>query len=145
PGDALVVLVAAAIKRHHKRIDYLLDEFARLRQLAPGLPAWLVVAGGHEADTDDLVREGQSRLGDRVRFLLRFPRPRMPDLYRAADVFALCSLKEMMPIALLEAEASGLPCVVHHHPVMTWMVGPGGQAIDMAPPGALADALRALL
>jgi glycosyltransferase involved in cell wall biosynthesis len=165
PSDAPVVLVAAAIKRQHKRIDYLLREFAALRPhpnplpvgegtrtgipLPEGegrcLPVWLVVAGGWEKDTDELVAEGKQLLGDRVRFLVRFPRERMPELYRAADLFVLCSLKEMMPIALLEAAASGLPCLVHKHPVMEWMIGPGGVAIDMTAGGALAAAMGSLL
>jgi 1,2-diacylglycerol 3-alpha-glucosyltransferase len=145
PPNALVVLTAAAIKRRHKRVDYLLSEVARLRLEHPDLPVWLVVAGGWEAETDKLVEEGRHVLGDRVRFLVRFPRSRMPDLYRLADVFVLCSLKEMMPIALLEATASGLPCLVHQHPVMEWMVGPGGNALDLAAPGALAATLWVLL
>lgn len=145
PTDAFVVLTVAAIKRDHKRVDHLLDEFERLRAARPGLPAYLVVAGGWEADTDALVTEGKRRLGTRVRFLVRFPRERMPDLYRAADAFALCSLKEMMPIALLEAAASGLPCLIHPYPVMEWMAGPGGVPLDMAAPGALAAALDHLL
>lgn len=145
PADGLVVLTAAAIKRTHKRIDHLIAEFARLRAAAPDLPAWLVVAGGWESETDELIAEGRRVLGDRVRFLVRFPRPRMPELYRAADAFALCSLFEMMPIALIEAAASGLPCVVNRHPVVEWMTGPGGVRVDMAAPGALADALAGLL
>ncbi len=145
PADGLVVLTAAAIKRHHKRIDHLIAEFARLRQATPDLPVWLVVAGGWEAETDALVAEGTRLLGDRVRFLVRFPRPRMPELYRAADVFTLCSLFEMMPIALIEATASGLPCAVNRHPVVEWMTGPGGVRVDMAAPGALAAALGDLL
>ncbi len=145
PRDALVVLTAAAIKRTHKRIDALLDEVARLREADPALPVWLVVAGGREADTDELEALGARLLGDRVRFLVRFPRERMADLYRAADVFVLTSLKEMMPIAVLEASASGLPCIVHRHPVLQWMVGPGGEPIDMAAPGELASTLGVLL
>lgn len=145
PAEGLVVLTAAAIKRNHKRIDYLIGEFARLREMAPELPAWLVIAGGWESETDALLEEGKRRLGDRVRFLVRFPRERMADLYRTSDLFALCSLKEMMPIALLEALSSGLPCLVNRHPVVEWMVGPGGEAIDMATPGALASTLRRLL
>jgi glycosyltransferase involved in cell wall biosynthesis len=47
----------------------------------------------------------------------------------------------MMPVAVLEATASGLPCLVHQHPVLEWMVGPGGEAIDMATPGELTAAL----
>jgi glycosyltransferase involved in cell wall biosynthesis len=141
PERGLVVLTVAAIKRDHKRIDYLLDEFAHLLGAEPGLPLWLVVAGGRDADTDDLVRRGRAMLGDRVRFLVNHPRERMPELYRAADVFAMCSLREMMPIALIEATASGLPCLIHRYPVGEWIVGPGGQAIDMSAPGSLAWAL----
>lgn len=145
PGDGLVVLTAAAIKREHKRIDHLLSEFSRLRATHPDLPVWLVVAGGWEAETDELVAEGQRLLGDRIRFLVRFPRSRMPELYRAADLFTLCSRFEMMPIALIEAAASGLPCVVHDHPIMEWMTGPGGVRLDMAAPGQLASELAELL
>jgi glycosyltransferase involved in cell wall biosynthesis len=138
PADAMVLLSVAAIKRQHKRIDYLLDECKDLR-------GWLVVAGGWEPGTDELVEEGKRLLGDRVRFLVRFPRQRMAELYRSADAFALCSLKEMMPIALLEAIASGLPCIVNRHPVLEWMSGAGGEAIDMAATGALAGAVDRLL
>jgi glycosyltransferase involved in cell wall biosynthesis len=145
PSDALVVLTAAAIKRHHKRVDYVIREFARLREQAPDLPTWLVVAGGWEKETDEIIALGRELLGDRVRFLVRFPRARIPELYRAADLFCLGSLLEMMPIALLEATASGLPCLVNRQPVMEWMIGPGGAAIDMAAPGALAEAFGRLL
>ena len=145
PDDALVVLVAAAIKRKHKRIDYLIEEFHDLLDEIPDLPVWFVVAGGQESDTDGLIAYGKEMLGDRGKFLVRFPRERMSDLYRAADVFALGSLKEMMPIALLEAAASGLPCLVHHHPVMQWMIGSGGLTLDLSTRGSLKHALVHLL
>jgi 1,2-diacylglycerol 3-alpha-glucosyltransferase len=145
PQDGLVVLSVAAIKRQHKRVDYLVSEIARLRKKSPNLPVWLVVAGGMEPQTEEVIAEGKRLLGDRVRFLVRFPRSRMPDLCRAADVFCLGSLLEMMPIALLEATASGLPCVVNRQAVMQWMIGPGGEAIDMSVPGALAATLEPLL
>jgi glycosyltransferase involved in cell wall biosynthesis len=145
PPNGLVVLSAAAIKCHHKRVDHVIREFAALRANAPDLPAWLVVAGGRENETDELITLGRELLGERVRFLVRFPRSRMPELYRAADLFCLGSLLEMMPIALLEATASGLPCLVHRQPVMEWMIGPGGTAIDMTTPGGLARELERLL
>lgn len=145
PHDAIVVLTAAAIKRTHKRIDYLLEEFGELIRRQPDLPAYLVVAGGRENDTDELVAIGNERLGDRVRFLIQFPRQRMAALYRTANAFVLCSLKEMMPIALLEATASGLPCLVNRHPVMEWMIGPGGRSINMGEAGSLAGTLADLL
>lgn len=144
PQDGFVVLTAAAIKRSHKRVDHLLEEFARLLQAHPALPVWLVVAGGWEEDTDELVALGRRTLGERVRFLVRFPRVRMPELYRMANVFALCSLREMMPIALLEATASGLPCLTHRHPILEWIPGPGGKALDMEKRGALAAEIKTL-
>lgn len=145
PDGALVVLTVAAIKRKHKRIDALIDEFAALLGSRPELPAYLVIAGGWERDTDQLVEEGTRRLGNRVRFLVRFPRDRMAALYQAADVFVLASLKEMMPLAILEACASGLPCIVNDDPVLSWMTGQGGDATPMASPGALASAMDRLL
>ena len=145
PLDGRVVLCAAAIRRDHKRIDYLLEEFAELRSFAPALPVWLVLAGGREHDTDELVAYGHRLLGDRLRTLVAFPRERMPELYRSADLFALTSLMEMMGIALIEASATGIPCVVNTHPVLEWIVGSGGESVDMSRPGALARTLHSWL
>lgn len=145
PADAVVVLSAAAIKRRHKRVEYVLSEVGALCQSHPELPLYLILAGGWETDTDALVEEGKQRLGDRVRFLVRFPRAQMPELYRAADLFVLGSLKEMMPIALLEATGSGLPCITNEHPVMQWMTGPGGVSHDLSQPGQLRQAIHRLV
>jgi glycosyltransferase involved in cell wall biosynthesis len=142
PADAVVVLTVAAVKRTHKRVHHLLGEFATARERLPDAPLWLVVAGGSDAETDELVASATAQLGNHVRFLVNHPRDRMPDLYRAADLFAFCSLREMMPMALVEATASGLPCVVHDHPVMRWISGPGGRVGDLARPGALAAAIE---
>lgn len=145
PPDGLVVLATAAIKRHHKRVDYLANEFCTLLNRYPDLNAWLVVVGGWETSTDDVIAEAKQLLGERIRFLVRYPRSAMAELYRAADLFTLASLKEMMPISLLEATASGLPCLIHHHPVMQWMIGRGGESGDFSEPGGWADSAAPLL
>jgi len=56
----------------------------------------------------------------------------------------LPSLFEMMGIVLAEAMSSGVPCVVHRHPVMETVVGSGGVAIEMDQKGSLSDYLRGL-
>jgi glycosyltransferase involved in cell wall biosynthesis len=144
PDDAVVLLCAAAIKRNHKRIDHLLNEFARARADRPELPLCRVLAGGTDSDTGDLLRLGKDLIGDRFRPLVNFPRTRMPELYRATDIFTLCSLREMMPLAMLEATASGLPCIIHKHPSVQWIAGEGGVAVDMAREGELAGAIHRL-
>jgi glycosyltransferase involved in cell wall biosynthesis len=145
PRQAVVVLTVAAIKRDHKRVDHLIREFARLRARAPHLPAWLVAAGARDAQTDEVITLGHQLLGDRFRGIVGIDRRRMPDVYRAADVFVLASLREMMPVALLEATATGLPCVVNRHPSLEWIVGAGGEIIDMQASGELGENLQALI
>ena len=138
--DSLVVLCVAAVKRHHKRADYLVREVARLKERSDA-PVELLVVGARTGQTDEVMALADELLGEAAHFLLDQPRARMPEIYRLGDVFALASLKEMMPIALLEAMATGLPCVVSTHPVVGWMAGSGGEPVEMEKPGALARAL----
>jgi glycosyltransferase involved in cell wall biosynthesis len=145
PSDAFVIIVSSALKRKHKRIDFLIEEFARLRRAQPELPIWFLFAGGRERDTDALISQGKKLLGDRVRFIVSYPHARMPELLRAADLLVHGSLMEMMPMALLEALASGLPCLVHEHPVMQWMIGPGGMTLDLRSSGQLPEAIAKLV
>ncbi|MDE2027104.1 MAG: glycosyltransferase family 4 protein, partial [Candidatus Omnitrophica bacterium] len=141
PEDVFVVLSVAAIKKHHKRVDYLIDEVAQIRNEK----VYLLVAGASENETAGLINEAKRKLGQRAVFLTDFPRKRIQEVYAAADVFVLCSLKEMMPIALLEALACGLPAIVNRYPVEEWMIGQGGDAIDMTKPGELSRAIKKYL
>lgn len=61
---------------------------------------------------DELVALARSvGVEAKVDFAGHVPPDRMPEEYAAADVFALVSQREGMSIALLEAMASGIPCV----------------------------------
>ena len=144
PHDAMLVLCLAAIKKTHKRIHHLIREIADVRKRAPELPIYLVIAGAEEPESASLMQKGIETLGERVRFLVNVERSRIPDLLKAADVFVLASLYEMMPIAVLEAAATGLPVVTHDHPVLRWMTGDGGIGVDMGRVGALSEVLQSL-
>lgn len=137
PENAFVIGAVAAVKKHHKRIDYLLREFARFaaereggeavsaapRLSAGGRQTFLLIAGARTDGSEELVRMADTLEPRRVVFLFDLPREQMPDVYHALDVFVLVSLFEMMGIVLAEAMASGLPVIAHCHPVLEWVVG----------------------
>jgi len=139
PLGARIWGTAAAIKTHHKRIDWLIREFARAAAKDPDLH--LVVAGSKQTDTDALVALATAQCPGRITFKVNVPHQEMPELLRALDAFVLTSLFEMMPIAILEAISTGLPVFTHEHPVLAWMAGPGGQCVPMDQPGLLAAAM----
>jgi glycosyltransferase involved in cell wall biosynthesis len=143
PVKALIVLCCAAIGRFHKRIDYLIREFAAFAEGYAGA-AFLVIAGARESDTDAVVALGRELLGERVRFLVDLPRTEMPQLYRAADLFVLSSLFETFGIVLLEAMAIGLPVICNDTPTFRHVVGPAGLFADISKENDLARALQAM-
>jgi glycosyltransferase involved in cell wall biosynthesis len=172
PEAAFVVGCVAAVKKDHKRIDYLIREFSQwamgskqfavisgqltvnreestassmstadcLLPAIPSLPTahcslftvapFLLIAGAKTSETAELIELAESLIPGRYKIVTDCSRAQMPELYRAMDVFVLTSLFEMMPIALLEALASGLPCLVNRHPVLEWMVGVEEETAD---------------
>ncbi len=141
PQDAFIILQAAAIKRHHKRIDFAIDCIAKLKATID-VPLLFVVVGGREDDTDDVIEYGKKMLGDSVRFYVNLPRENMPGLYAASDLFMLTSLMEMLGIVFLEAMACGVPAVGSNHPVQQWVIGSGGDSIDMTDQDAVVNILK---
>jgi glycosyltransferase involved in cell wall biosynthesis len=140
PEDALIILCVAALKKTHKRCDYLIREFAQFKTQIPSelaSRAILVIAGGRDIETPDILAMGRSLANESVIFMESVDRVRLATLYQAADIFALASLHEMMPIAMLEALSSGLPATCNNTPTLSWMAGPGGRPQDISQPGGL--------
>ena len=103
-------LVFGHVGRMHesKNHMFLLEVFARLRGRWPGSALLLVGDGPLCADVER--RAIELGLGDDVLFLGN--RPDVPALLSAMDVFLFPSKWEGLPVSVVEALASGLPCYV---------------------------------
>jgi glycosyltransferase involved in cell wall biosynthesis len=143
PDDKFVILDVAAVKSAHKRIDYIIRETASLKKRYPKV--FLLVAGAVTEESLELERLGRQLLGINARFLLDKPLEEMPDIYRAADIFAHGALFEMMSIAILESLASGVPVIANKNPVFDWIIGDGGRTTDINRSGNLAAAIEEYL
>ena len=91
-----------------KNHPFLLDIFAALLQREPN--AVLLLVGGGEDMLKIQAKAQMLGIAERVRFL--GVRSDVADLMQAMDVFVFPSLYEGLGIALIEAQAAGLPCVV---------------------------------
>jgi len=138
PVDCPVVISVAALNRSHKRLDYLISELARLPEPRP----FLLLVGQPEAETEELRRLAHQLLGEDGHSIRSVPSGEVPGLLRASDVFALASLAEGLPRALVEAMAQGILCLAHDYPVAHYALGGHGRLADFTQPGALAGLLR---
>ena len=143
PQDALVFLSVGALKKFHKRMDYLIREFSTWRKTQRS-KTMLVIVGAREPETDDVLSLRAELDSESIIIIENAPRDRVLNLLHAADVFTLASLHEMMPIAVLEALAVGLPVACNDDSTLRWMVDDAGPIGDISEPGALAAQFSAL-
>ena len=94
----------AEVKNQRKILSIVADA------LGGGMNVKLIIAGDGELRQD--LEENANELGihDRVMFLGN--RNDVANLYQAADVMLLPSFHEGFPVTLVEAQSSGLPCLV---------------------------------
>ena len=106
-GEKLVVGHVGRFQEQ-KNHRFLIDIFAGIRALRPDAVLVLVGTGDLEPMLREKIRE--RGLEDAVIFTgLRFD---VPQLLSAMDVFVFPSFFEGMPNTVIEAQASGLPCVI---------------------------------
>jgi glycosyltransferase involved in cell wall biosynthesis len=135
------VISVAALNRYHKRLDYLIEEVARLPEPRP----FVLLIGHPEPETEGLRQLAQERLGPEGHSFRTVTRPEVDAHVRASDFFVLASLAEGLPRGLVEALAHGIPCLAHDYPVAHYALGEHALVADFTQPGALAGLLAGLL
>ena len=121
----------------------LLKATARVAERHDPLRLVLVGSGPLEGE----LRESTKALGLDEQVMFAGSRDDVPSLMPAFDVFALSSRNEGLPIALLEAMGSGVPCVATAVGGVPEIVTDGQEGLLVRPedPAALADALSTML
>jgi glycosyltransferase involved in cell wall biosynthesis len=140
PVDRPIVLFVGFFSRE-KQPDVLFDAWLAMQQ-DPALASTLVFVGATRSkyfEVDDRLaermREEAARHGVADRLMLVGETHDVQDYYRAANLFALPSAREGLPVALLEAMASGLPAVASRLPGATDTIIEDGVNGLLVPPG----------
>jgi glycosyltransferase involved in cell wall biosynthesis len=161
PLDRPIILSVGWITAQQKRMDYLVDEVARLvsavvagvspakvKELQPArLPPqvrdqsipFLVMLGAMDEHSKPVLDLARAKLGEENFTARSVPHDQVTNYYRAADLFALASLQEGFGRVFLEALIYGLPVIAHDHPVMRFVLGAEGIFGDLSKEGALAE------
>ena len=122
-----------------KNHAFLMRVFAEVSSRHPAARLLLIGVGELAAE----VQEQAERLGIRDRVVFAGSRGDVPELLRAMDVFVFPSLAEGLGLALIEAQVSGLPCVLAEQlPAESRLPGAVLFAVPLAAgPEAWADAV----
>jgi glycosyltransferase involved in cell wall biosynthesis len=126
-----------------KGVAYLLRAMPGVLREQPG--AVLVVVG--EGPLDSELRALAAELGIETRIRFLGPRSDMAAILGIFDVYVLPSLREGLPLALLEAMAAGCPIVATEVGGVPSVVEPGvtGELVPPKDPDALAAGILSLL
>jgi len=137
------LLAVAMMRRGDKEASYrvLADALARLTER----PWQLIVVGDGEARP--AIEAAFAPVAARVRFLPATALTELPDLYAPADLFVWPAVNEAFGMALLEAQAGGVPVVAGGGGGVPGIVAHGrtGLLVPMGDAAAFADAVAALL
>lgn len=96
-----------------KRPELLIDLYSHIEERSGDVT--LAIAGTGEL-LESMEKRARSRGLERVIFLGYIPEADKPDLYACVDYYIMTSQYEGQPLSLLEAMASGLPCIVSDIP-----------------------------
>ncbi|MGQ9466379.1 MAG: glycosyltransferase [Anaerolineae bacterium] len=144
PYDGPPTLLFVGKLRYYKGVDTLLEALTEL----PGV--YLEMVGEGPMGGEWAALAARLGLADRVRFRGEVPEADLPHWYHRAHLFVLPAnaRAEAFGTVLLEAMASGLPCITTEVGSGTsWVVQDGvtGRVVPPRDPRALAAAIRQLL
>jgi colanic acid/amylovoran biosynthesis glycosyltransferase len=106
-----------------------------------------LVLVGIGSDENELKKLAEADIGSSVIFTGALHQERICDWYNRADVFVSCSLSDGIPLPVMEAMASGLPCISARTTTMLDLMREGSEGLLVEPDSAheLAGAIMRLM
>ncbi len=105
PEDAVILLSVGELNKG-KNHQMVLTALASMKRLN----IYYLICG--QGSRRKKLEQYAARLGVRSRVRMLGYQKNMPYIYQHADIFVFPSIREGMPVALMEAMAAGMPCVV---------------------------------
>ncbi|HEY9300372.1 MAG TPA: glycosyltransferase family 4 protein, partial [Phormidium sp.] len=141
PVDRPLILSVGAINKSHKRMDFLIQELARLPEPRP----YLLLLGQIDAESQEIIQFGNQLLGTNYFQAKTVTFAEISNYYRIADLFVLASLNEGFGRVFLEAMMYGLPCLAHDYQITRFVLKDHGFFANFAIPGGLAVLIQQVL
>lgn len=143
--QVLLTVGRISVADRYKGHDQVIAALALLHDEHPRL-RYVVAGEGNDRPWLEQLAEQRGIL-NRVQFIGRVSDDDLPDLYRAADVFAMPSTNEGFGIVFLEAMKSGIPTIGGNRDGSMDPLGDGkyGHAVSCGDPAELAEAIRRAL
>jgi len=122
---------------------YLLEAAALVTREIPEV-RFIIVGGGH---LEDILKSQAAELGLNGKVIFTGSRTDIPEMLAIMDIFVMSSIKEGLPIALLEAMASEKPIVATKIAGIPDVIKDGVEGLLIPPgnPGILAEKITYLL
>lgn len=137
PAAMKVMISVGAVNSHHKRMDYVIREFA----LLPASDFFLVLLGQTDADSQGIINLANELLPQHNFIIQQVSSEQVRQYMCVADYFILASLSEGLPRVLPEALSTGLFPIVHDYAVTRQTLGSYGVYRDLQQNGQLVHAI----
>ncbi|MEM2899243.1 MAG: glycosyltransferase family 4 protein [Thermoplasmata archaeon] len=134
------VLYVGRLERH-KRIDFLIDAFAKLDYK----DAKLLIVGNGSAENEIKEKIKKDKLEDKVKLLGKLSDENLLLYYNAADVVATASIHEGFCVPVIESYACGTPFVGTNIAALPCTIGKYGSTFEVNDLEGLANALKKYL